>query len=796
MSEERVQVLLSVYVADKEEDISLEGRAFVFGRSVKSDVYINDPCMSRSHFQFMLNGNDLWIEDLGSSNGTFINETRLESHAKAILHSGDVLTIESSTTKIVVKEIRLNGARVSLPSVPQPLKPVENEREDITSIINKIIEEAHSKAEVILSEANQVAGALAKVAKEKAIAEFSDDMKKTIAQSLEVEKNEKSQELTHWQNTEKARMEKQRDLDQKAIEETHARQKSDLLSSLVGLEDDLREKKEELSNLGLDVEKKKQKILEELDREHSERLESFKETRANQDAEIAKIKNEIAKLENLHEKKKAEQLKVIEVEIENRKNEIQAEMSEYESKVAASKKEFSKLYETYELKKTEQVTAVTALTQTKDNLVLEIKKLEDEIEKQIKFMAASGSEVANIKSSIDVLLKNKEKLTLEQESIEKLVAQDKKLVTDKKEVIQGLHLEIEAITKKKESLLPELGELNEQVKSLKLKIEATSSQSAHLEADQKQKMALLEKNHLEAKKNYQDEMVKLKESEEKRLQQQLHEEMSRVSQLKEESLRLVIDLEDSITKEISIATSKIFASTIGASKYSEIAPQFEKSIRTSLQTGVLKLLKNDLDPSSKSAGLSAAKKPWKPLLAGMTISGLAFGLLPYVYKEVQHQTDPVQQQMRLDAEQAAKALIPIPKYTPEKVKTLGSTFVNSVNHTEDFCEIYALEEFRSKLIKEGSVYLYKNWQIEEEKSIESYAIMFSMIDALKLRRESVNPEFEKRDIAKMVTLENETMKKVEKLLGNAVRVEAALKFQARFYNDFVAHRSLASGVNE
>ncbi|MDO9183607.1 MAG: hypothetical protein Q7U04_14430, partial [Bacteriovorax sp.] len=75
-------------------------------------------------------------------------------------------------------------------------------------------------------------------------------------------------------------------------------------------------------------------------------------------------------------------------------------------------------------------------------------------------------------------------------------------------------------------------------------------------------------------------------------------------------------------------------------------------------------------------------------------------------------------------------------------------------------------------------------------------MIFSLIDALKERRESINPDYEKRDIAKMEALEKETMKKVEKLLGNGVRVEAALKFQTRFYQDFLQQRGVASGVKE
>ena len=50
----------------------------------------------------------------------------------------------------------------------------------------------------------------------------------------------------------------------------------------------------------------------------------------------------------------------------------------------------------------------------------------------------------------------------------------------------------------------------------------------------------------------------------------------------------------------------------------------------------------------------------------MSVSALVFGLLPYVYKEVQIQTDPVQQQLRLDAQNAARASVPVPKFTPPK----------------------------------------------------------------------------------------------------------------------------------
>ncbi len=848
MNDARVQVLLSVFILDKEEDISLEGSVFVFGRSSKSDVYIDDPCMSRSHFQIFTKSdgksNELWIADLGSANGTYINNVEVEANSTARIHPGDVLTIESSTTQIVIKQIKF---------LNQPVVII-NDQEDISSIMNKIIEDANAKADEILASANKVARKAGRLAKEQAIAEFSDDIKAQL----------------HAE--EKLKVQTQSTLEFKAIQDEHTKQKAELLSSLVGLDTDLASKQQELSTLSIDVEIKKQKILEDLDREHSESMNTFTELKAKMAADVARVKQEIAKLEEfhetkreyqrkvievevenrknelqaevleydqklstskkeldrehsenmnslkesgvllaadlarvkqeigklekLHQSKREEQLKVIEIEVENRKNELQAEVLEYDQKLTSSKKEFAKLYDTYEFKKTEQTDVVNELLKTKESLVTEIKKLEGLVSES-KNTCEQESEKQNILAAYFL------ELAAEKTSVEKNIAglklensNEKKLIDDKFQELQLLNLDLENIKKNKEDQLSEIETLNEQARQLKSKIDISSIQAANIDTGHKQRINDLEKTHLEAKKNYQDEMVKLKESVEKRLQLQLQDESARISKLKEESLRLVIDLEDSITKEISIATSHLFTSSIGASKYSEIAAQFEKSIRTSLQTGVLKLLKNDVNTASKNTGLASSRQDWKPLAVGFVLSAVIFVLLPYVYKEILFHNDPVQQQLRLEAERATRALIPIAKFTPEKVATLGASFVLSVNHTEEFCETYALPEFRAKLIKEGSVYLYKSWQIDEEKSIESYAIMFSLIDALKLRRDSVKPEFEKRDVAKMAVLEHETMKKVEILLGNGVRLEAALKFQARFYNDFVAERGVASGVKE
>lgn len=54
------------------------------GRSKDCDIYFDDPKMSRQHFALETDGMDVYITDLESSNGTFINGVRLEKRRKLL----------------------------------------------------------------------------------------------------------------------------------------------------------------------------------------------------------------------------------------------------------------------------------------------------------------------------------------------------------------------------------------------------------------------------------------------------------------------------------------------------------------------------------------------------------------------------------------------------------------------------------------------------------------------------------------------------------------------------------------
>jgi adenylate cyclase len=66
------------------------GSALVLGRALTSDLPLVDPTISRRHAQFVVDGGGVEVQDLGSSNGTFVNGIRVE---RARLAAGDQVTV-------------------------------------------------------------------------------------------------------------------------------------------------------------------------------------------------------------------------------------------------------------------------------------------------------------------------------------------------------------------------------------------------------------------------------------------------------------------------------------------------------------------------------------------------------------------------------------------------------------------------------------------------------------------------------------------------------------------------------
>ncbi|MBN1192115.1 MAG: FHA domain-containing protein [Coriobacteriia bacterium] len=72
------------------ERFYLEGPRFVIGRDPESDIFLNDVTVSRAHAVLHVEDGAVRLEDVGSLNGTYVNDAIV---TEAVLASGDVVQI-------------------------------------------------------------------------------------------------------------------------------------------------------------------------------------------------------------------------------------------------------------------------------------------------------------------------------------------------------------------------------------------------------------------------------------------------------------------------------------------------------------------------------------------------------------------------------------------------------------------------------------------------------------------------------------------------------------------------------
>jgi class 3 adenylate cyclase len=113
----------------------------VLGR--EADIAIDDHEISRRHARIRHEGEDLVVEDLGSSNGTWVNGNRVE---RAVLRPGDVLTLGRTIIDVVRPEDAASTGPSRAPSLATAIgsvevrpAPVEGQLRPITALFADVV---------------------------------------------------------------------------------------------------------------------------------------------------------------------------------------------------------------------------------------------------------------------------------------------------------------------------------------------------------------------------------------------------------------------------------------------------------------------------------------------------------------------------------------------------------------------------------------------------------------------------------------------------------------------------------
>lgn len=111
------------------ETYPLYADEILLGRDLANDIPIGQPEVSRRHARFFKDGGDIYIEDLGSTNGTFINGSRISSPQQ--LRPGDAIMVGENIV-LVFEKAPLD--------IEEQGPPISVEQEEFTPVAQSIQE--------------------------------------------------------------------------------------------------------------------------------------------------------------------------------------------------------------------------------------------------------------------------------------------------------------------------------------------------------------------------------------------------------------------------------------------------------------------------------------------------------------------------------------------------------------------------------------------------------------------------------------------------------------------------------
>jgi FHA domain len=121
--------------SDRGRRIPLERDYLIVGRGPTCDVHFSEPQVSRTHAALQRRGPRVYVEDLGSSAGTFVNGAA--TTAARELHTGDVLTFASVKARLETSGA-VGDETSAMPASPAEAAAVHRIDEQRAEVINNV----------------------------------------------------------------------------------------------------------------------------------------------------------------------------------------------------------------------------------------------------------------------------------------------------------------------------------------------------------------------------------------------------------------------------------------------------------------------------------------------------------------------------------------------------------------------------------------------------------------------------------------------------------------------------------
>ena len=117
------------------QDIQIEGNNWIFGRGSKCNYNIDSKKSSRKHFNILKIGNSFYVKDLGSSNGTLLNNQQLPANQEVELKSGDYIELAEYKFIFEIKDKKFQEKIKNISLIEEHV--TSNQQEDLSAIRNQ-----------------------------------------------------------------------------------------------------------------------------------------------------------------------------------------------------------------------------------------------------------------------------------------------------------------------------------------------------------------------------------------------------------------------------------------------------------------------------------------------------------------------------------------------------------------------------------------------------------------------------------------------------------------------------------
>lgn len=720
----------------------VEGDLLTVGRADDCHLTISHETLSRRHMSIMVKDGGCYVEDHGSSNGTFINGKRVRTHSPIRVLPEDQITMGQAGVRLAVSTepvVRKEG------TPPIPGEPAAAEDTIVTStsvhrhearkahvpVQAKPKEESREQAEVLLQDAQKKAALMiqeAEIEAERRVEDIYRRAHETQAKMDEVYQRRMNEAYrASEQIYQKAHEESQKILDVARQRSSEIRlQAENFVSELrKKTEDDCERMLEEAQQTARDL--KEQRLLEAEDLIKRKEEEVISRARESMNDRVARMEEDLAKNASRH---RAD----LDRELDDRRAQFENENKSTLEAIAELKGEVQQLADL----KTREEALLAEVEGTLREKTDEATALKAEVEDAKKAVVRFNQELCDVRTEID-------RVNRDREAGEK-------------------HLKMG-----RESL----AKLNEEIRSTQAKVKGAQEQAV---GDLGQVRAKLE-----------DDKAKL-----------VKQEQTRFEELKLQTTRKVRELEEKMVEELHLKQERLAREiTLVVETYVRRNPNglsagvkaFQEEI-----TGLLKkqivTLSTDESAKTKQASLIQLKRRQKMAVGFVgLVAGASLSLVSeQVYFNMRNEASPLQRRVAAAQEERRQDLEQR-KFDPPVSRGYKATYVDNVVYTDSFADTYLSDGFQKALLKGLTPYMLKTWKVDEDKVIQVLGISSALVKELFKKRQNIHPDFVTQSLDKMRQDETDALARLRTLLGSQVRLESYKKFEGQFFDSF--HRAPA-----